>query len=118
MFGEFKKFIKISDRAFDVAVRMAENLIKMPISEMNIQDMSSRIRYSKVLLIHDKADKVLPYANSEAVKEKWHNSELVTLEKIGHYRMLWNEYVVNSIAKFLEPTRTIKINSGASRLAA
>ena len=84
---------------------------------MNIEDMSENIQYNRLLLIHDKVDKVLPYKNSIAVQEKWNNSELLTIEKIGHYKMLWNEHVINSIVNFLEPAKTIKLSTKEARIA-
>ena len=108
-FEEFRDFIRLGEKAFTVTVQQAEALIQKPLIEMNIEDVSKNIQYNRLLLIHDRVDKVLHYKNSVAVQDKWMNTELLTIEKIGHYRMLWNEHVIHSIVKFLEPTKTIKV---------
>jgi len=116
-FEEFRDFIQLGEKAFAATVQKAENLIKMPINEMNIQDVSQNIKYNRLLLIHDKVDKILPYKNSIAVQEKWEDSELLTIDKIGHYRMLWNEHVINTIVKFLKPTKVINLKTMGDRIA-
>lgn len=117
VFQEFKGLIKLSDKAYDTTIQMAEALVQRPVEEMSIEDYSEKVTYRKLLLIHDKADKVLSYSNSMAVAKKWPNSTLVALENIGHYRMLWNEYVVSSIVNFIEPAKNIKIYSRMGKLA-
>lgn len=117
VFEEFRDFIQLGEKAFESTVQQAEALVQRPISEMNIEDLSKNIQYNRLLLIHDKVDKVLPYKNSIAVQEKWSNSELLTIEKIGHYKMLWNEHVLNSIVKFLEPTKVLNLKETDDRIA-
>jgi pimeloyl-ACP methyl ester carboxylesterase len=116
-FEEFRDFIQLGEKAFTTTIQKAEALIQRPINEMNIEDVSKQIKYNRLLLIHDKVDKVLPYKNSIAVQEKWKNTELLTIEKIGHYRMLWNEHVINSIVKFLEPTQVVTLKATYDRIA-
>ncbi|MFT7032687.1 MAG: pimeloyl-ACP methyl ester carboxylesterase [Cyclobacteriaceae bacterium] len=116
-FEEFRDFIQLGGRAFATTVQKAETLIERPINEMNIEDVSKQIKYNRLLLIHDKVDKVLPYKNSIAVQEKWENTQLLTIEKIGHYRMLWNEHVINSIVKFLEPNHFLDLKATDDRIA-
>ena len=116
-FEEFRDFIQLGEKAFATTIRKAETLIKRPINEMNIQDVSKNIKYNRLLLIHDRVDKVLPYKNSIAVQEKWENTDLLTIEKIGHYKMLWNEHVINSIVKFLEPTQVLALKATDDRIA-
>lgn len=117
VFQEFKGFIKLSGKAYKTTVRMAENLLQRPVADMSIEDMGGQIHYHKLLLIHDKMDKVLKYENSMAVASKWPNATLLSLEKIGHYKMLWNEFVVSSIVDFLEPAKNIKLYSKIGKLA-
>ncbi|MFY0650440.1 MAG: alpha/beta fold hydrolase [Cyclobacteriaceae bacterium] len=116
-FEAFRDFIGLGDKAYKVCVKMAEELVGVPMAEMNVEDYSETVKYNRLLLIHDKLDKVVPYERSLEIKNKWHNTELVTLEKIGHYRMLWNEYVIQSIVKFLEPAKTVQLKADLGRIA-
>ncbi|MEQ6119626.1 alpha/beta hydrolase [Reichenbachiella sp. MALMAid0571] len=120
-FGEvlqgYQSFVKLSDKAFEKTLEMAQKLIGKPVAEMNIEDMHKSFNYNKLLLIHDRQDKVLPYQNSIAVHKKWNNSELVTLESIGHYKMLWNEHVINSIMRFIASPEGIELKESKSKIA-
>jgi len=113
----YQSFIKLSDKAFNVTLDMAEKLIGQPAADLNIEDMSNRINYDNLLLIHDRSDKVLSYQNSIAVKDKWKNSELVTLENIGHYKMLWNEHVIHSIMRFIDSPEGNEFGRTNSKIA-
>lgn len=113
----YQSFIKLSDKAFNVTLDRAEKLIGQSAADLNIEDMSNKINYGNLLLIHDRSDKVLSYQNSIAVKDKWKNSELVTLENIGHYKMLWNEYVIHSIIKFITPPKRNEFETTNSKIA-
>ena len=113
----YQLLVKLSDKSFNIMLEMAEKLIGQPVTKMNIEDMGKKINYDNLLLIHDRSDKVIPYQNSIAVKDKWDNSELVTLEKIGHYKMLWNEHVINSIIQFLDSPKVGKLEKTNSKLA-
>ena len=113
----YQSFVKLSDKAFDTTLELVEKLIGQPATDLNIEDMSKKINYDNLLLIHDESDKVLSYQNSIAVKDKWKNSELVTLENIGHYKMLWNEHVINSIMRFMDSPKGNEFGNSNSKIA-
>ena len=51
--------------------------------------------------MHDRYDKVLPYRHSIEVNNAIENAQLITLEKVGHYKMLWNDEVINRCVGFV-----------------
>ncbi len=75
---------------------MNENL-----SDMNIVDRLKTCNFEGILVIHDKYDKVIPYKNAEDICKLVNNSVLKTFEKIGHYRMLWNDDVIKETVDFI-----------------
>lgn len=85
-----KEFIQIFDRSWDDFV---------------IQDFTAQVKYESLLMIHDKFDKVIPLKNSIDFVESLNRSRLQTFEKVGHYRMLWNKDVIDTIADEFEGER-------------
>ncbi len=104
VFDDFKTMIHLTDKAYQTTVKLAEKLLEQEIDKVSVEDMSDKIEYKQALFIHDKLDRIIPFSNSVAIANKWQNTSLLPLERIGHYRMLWNEYVVNSTVKFLGST--------------
>lgn len=56
---------------------------------------------SSLLVIHDKYDRETPIADSEALVQAWPDAELVTVEKLGHTRVLHNDDVVRRVVDFV-----------------
>lgn len=70
--------------------------------------MSQYLRYARVphvLIIHDHADRIVPHANAEAVRRKVPGAQLMTIEKVGHYKMLWHEPVKQRVLEFINTTK-------------
>jgi len=102
IFTNFKNFVGISDKTFSFMLKNAEATIQEEIKYVNVQDKLKNISFTKLLLVHDRADKILPYRNSEEIMKANHtNSELKTYNKIGHYRMLWNDEVLEDTLSFI-----------------
>jgi pimeloyl-ACP methyl ester carboxylesterase len=66
---------------------------------LKIEDKLKLIKFKHLWLIHDKYDKVIPYKNSIQIQNAVPNSTLITFEHIGHYRMLWNKEVIETVIK-------------------
>ena len=95
-------FVGLSDRSFTYVLGKAKSLIKEDVREVNVEEKLKKISYSKLLLVHDKFDKIIPVRNSEKIKEaNTSKAELKLYNKIGHYRMLWNDHVLEDTLQFI-----------------
>jgi pimeloyl-ACP methyl ester carboxylesterase len=102
IFKEFKMLIGLSNQSFTFFVQKANKLAKEEIKNINIDEKLKQIDFSKLLLIHDKYDKVIPIKNSEEIKKlNPGNTKLIKYSKIGHYKMLWNDQVIGDTIRFL-----------------
>ncbi|MBL4624000.1 MAG: alpha/beta hydrolase [Flavobacteriales bacterium] len=102
IFEYYRDLIKLGDKPYQLMVKKAEELLNAPLESMNVLEKTSLITFEKLTLIHDKHDKILPYENSLNLNLKISNSELISFEKVGHYRMLWNEQVIEKISKLMQ----------------
>ncbi|MFK7784322.1 MAG: alpha/beta fold hydrolase, partial [Crocinitomicaceae bacterium] len=101
IFLEFKKIVAMGDRAYQEMLKITENLLGEPLSNLDVDFNLNRIQYKELLLIHDAKDRILPYSNSQMIHKNVSNASLITLEKVGHYRMLWSDEVIEDAVSFV-----------------
>ncbi len=102
IFDEFKNFVKMGDKAYSNMLEIAKNeIINEPIEEYTIAKKLRKADYNDLLIIHDEYDKILPFSNSEEIVEMHPKIKLHKMQKIGHYRMLWNPEIVTITKEFL-----------------
>lgn len=106
-------------RAFNVPNVVKRNMIKrlenanqIAINEADILHSSKSMNVNQVLILHDKKDEIVPYAEAERIASNLPNSKLVYTEGYGHYKILKNPDVVSRIINFFEtPTTTLAESS-------
>lgn len=101
IFEDFSNFIGLSSKAHKQLCQRAENILHEPLTKVRVDHLSEKISYDKLLLIHDTYDKIIPKSSAIDIYNEWPNSELQLLEKTGHYKMLWDDQVIEMVAKAL-----------------
>jgi len=101
VFLGFQKFIGFNDKIFRHIEIWIKNFFKEDLSEMKITNRLKTVNFEEMLIIHDKFDKVIPYRNAEEIVKIVQNTKVLAFERIGHYRMLWNEDVINETINFI-----------------
>jgi pimeloyl-ACP methyl ester carboxylesterase len=99
VFEQYSAEIGLSAKAFHFMEQHFIALFGRSWKEFVMRDMTAKISYQSLLLIHDKFDKAIPYKNAVDFAESLDRSRLHKLEKVGHYRMLWDKDVIDVIAK-------------------
>ena len=103
IFKNFKNLIGLSNHSFTYFVQKANLLANEEIKNINVEEKIKLLDFSKLLLIHDEFDKIIPFKNSEQIKKmNTENTQLIKYSKIGHYKMLWNDKVVEDTIHFLK----------------
>jgi len=102
IFTNFKNFVGITDKTFSFMLNNVNKILKEDVHHISVEEKLKHISFTKLLLVHDKKDKILPYRNSEEVLNSTDNTELKSYERIGHYRMLWNDDVLEDTLAFIK----------------
>ncbi|MCB0761283.1 MAG: alpha/beta fold hydrolase [Flavobacteriales bacterium] len=102
IFREFQRFVGLSEKAYQLVVSRAEGLLKSPLEEASVARRLSAARFEALTLLHDKHDQILPFSNSAAIQQQHPQAELIELDQVGHYRMLWNPAVYALVSQSLE----------------
>lgn len=102
IFLDFKKLVSLGEKTYQYVVREMESIVDYKLEDFNVEDILQTVDYSKLLIVHDKFDKMLPYTNAVEISSKASNCELMTLENKGHSGMLFEEDVVQKVVDFVQ----------------
>lgn len=105
IFRDYKKMIGLGDKSYQLVIRHAEKLLAETIEDITVAEKTGLINYEKLTLIHDEHDKILPFSNSVAIAQMLPDTELVAFEYVGHYRMLWNQEVIDRVIFEMKESR-------------
>jgi pimeloyl-ACP methyl ester carboxylesterase len=73
-----------------------EDIVVGPIDGLDLVELGDG-PVPETLVVHDRADKEVPYAVGVAVAEAWPGARLVTTEGLGHHRLLAAPPVVDAV---------------------
>jgi pimeloyl-ACP methyl ester carboxylesterase len=68
--------------------------------ELELSRIASRLN-AHALVIHDRGDRVVPFAQGETVARLWPRARLLTTDGLGHGRILRDEAVTRAAAEFI-----------------
>jgi pimeloyl-ACP methyl ester carboxylesterase len=94
-------------RLFDARL---EALAGRPLTDFDLTRTSAA---APTLVVHDRHDKEVPYAESVRIAEAWPAATLVTTEGLGHQRILRDPGVVARVAEFVTGERPAGAGSAA-----
>ena len=103
IFTDFKNLISLSATAFSYLIEDGDLLAHEKIKNFNIDEKLKHFYFSKLLLIHDEYDKIIPFKNSQEIQKMNEvNTRILKYKNIGHYKMLWNNKVVEDTMHFFK----------------
>lgn len=103
IFDDYARMIGLGKSAYDHLLRLTERLTPVPIREFVISRFLQKVDFGQLVIIHDKTDKVIPFANATAIEKAVRSTKVIPVEGKGHYRILWDEDVNQMILKELYP---------------
>jgi pimeloyl-ACP methyl ester carboxylesterase len=102
IFMEFKEIVAMNDKAYKEMLKVTDRLLNASIDTLDVDTNLKKAKYNELLIMHDKNDRILSYNNSKTIEQLTPNSRLITLENVGHYKMLWDSDVINRTVSFIE----------------
>ncbi len=95
--------IGLSISAFSYLLEKADLLANEKIKDFFIDEKLKDFNFSKLLLIHDEYDKIIPFKNSKEIQKMNEvNTRILKYKNIGHYKMLWNDKLVEDTMHFFK----------------
>jgi pimeloyl-ACP methyl ester carboxylesterase len=71
------------------------------LAALDARALAARLR-TPALIIHDPADREVPFAHSEAIAAAWPGAQLHPVKDLGHYRVLRDPSVVERAVEFVQ----------------
>ena len=93
----------IGRRTIAHMVARVEKLAGRPLSDFDPRNLTSG--QPPTLVIHDRQDKEVAYAEGLALRASWPTAELVSTDGLGHQRILRDPEVVDAAVRFLVAAR-------------
>lgn len=104
----FAKAAGLPARAMPHYWRLLEQDAGRPLAELDLVATGPGCDIP-ALLVHDRQDAVIPYADAEALAALWPELEVMTTEGLGHRDILGHEAVLQRITAFIAPPRNISL---------
>lgn len=90
--NDIKNLAGVTDRTINQLISQFEADTEMKVAEMNMETYCAKVtNVSRATVIHSIDDQILPIATSRAVHGALAGSEMIELQKLGHYKILWSE---------------------------
>lgn len=84
-------------------IRRLESLVGRPMSDFDLLAMADEVPMPRTLVVHDRADRDVPYEDADLLVATWPQADLVATSGLGHRRILRDPDVVGLIATFVAP---------------
>ena len=101
VFTEFKAVIGLGNKAYNYLITMTNNVLKESVDGLVIHTKLKQASFNHLYLFHDTNDKVISIKNSQEINDNISNSSLKSYKNIGHYRMLWNNELINDVVSLV-----------------
>jgi len=102
IFRDFKNFIGLNEKAYQLLKDRANKILKEPLDLVNVDTRMKLVDFSHLYLFHDRADKIIPYTYSVKINESVSKSTLYSFDKLGHYKMLWNDALIAKVMHVID----------------
>lgn len=93
------RHLELSSRTRLAMLAYLESLLGRPVSDFDARRI--KVALPPTLVVHDRDDKEVPYAEGEELAEAWPGADFVATEELGHQRILRDPKVVDRVAAFV-----------------
>lgn len=101
--NQVKEMLGVTDRTVNKLIHLLEQDTEYSVDDLNIEASAHEIQnIEECIIIHSEHDKVLPIDDSRKAQKHLQNAELIELQDLGHYKILWSDELKDIIAKRLK----------------
>jgi pimeloyl-ACP methyl ester carboxylesterase len=92
-----------SERTRVGLLRRLEAMVGRPMADFDLLAMPDRAALPPTLVVHDRADREIPYDEAGRLVASWPQADLVSTDGLGHQRILRDADVIALVAMFVAP---------------
>ncbi|MFE6234612.1 alpha/beta fold hydrolase [Cellulosimicrobium sp. NPDC057862] len=99
----FADLLGLSRPTRELLCSLLSDVAGRPLAELDVRDTLRTHPVPPALVVHDRADKEVPYPVGAALAAAWPEGELLTTEGLGHHRLLRDPGVVRAVVDYVTP---------------
>jgi pimeloyl-ACP methyl ester carboxylesterase len=103
---EISRQVGVSDKVRDLLIDRMRGEVDTPLEKLNVSEWVKGMNVGRGLILHDRADRVIPLEVSQRVHQSWPGSVFEVVEGTGHFRILRSPDVVSRIVSFVSESHT------------
>lgn len=100
-FEDFSHLMGLSEQEHLKFLTYVENLFGHQVDSLETASLASQTRVKQMTLFHSPSDKLIDIHHAYEMAEKNPDLQLYTPDNLGHYRILWDEGIINTFRKLL-----------------
>ncbi|MFK7950092.1 MAG: alpha/beta fold hydrolase [Saprospiraceae bacterium] len=90
--NDVKQFLGVTERTIDKVIYQFESDTGYKLDNLNVDYYGDKVPHVKeVVIVHSKSDKILPIDSARFAHKAIPHSELIELDDLGHYAILWSD---------------------------
>ena len=101
IFERYSDFFRLSPKARILFQHYVETEAQLKLADYRIEDMARETKVP-VLLVHDRQDKEIPFADAEKRVSQYPHGSFHWTEGLGHRRILWDSRVIEKAVEFIK----------------
>ncbi|MEM9822786.1 MAG: alpha/beta hydrolase, partial [Bacteroidota bacterium] len=101
----FARFVHLPPKGQEWFRKILEKRAKLRLEEASIGTAYSKVKVDQTLVIHDKLDQVVPFAEAETVFASWDHITLLVTEGEGHFKLVKNPKIIQRVTHFISQER-------------
>jgi len=99
---EFTDLMQFSAKNYNRFIAYMEDYFNLNINDIEVAKVVDNVNVGEFLIVHDEFDKIIPIQYTKNVANALGSrATFITMQKVGHYRMLWNQTIVSHVADFV-----------------
>ena len=102
VFEEYQQILNIPDKLFVLFLNHFQEFTGYSFDQFYFHDYGNRTELNKVLLFHDKGDKITNFYHAKEFDENWDAVQLEVIQNSGHYRILWDVGMVSKSIQYVK----------------
>lgn len=101
VFQRFYAFLKLPSTVVRSLEAHIQEQFEEDVFEIDTREYGKVVEVERILLIHDKQDEIIPFAESRYILEAWDNAELAVTDGFGHFKLVKNPKVLQRVWDFI-----------------
>ncbi len=102
VFEEYQQILRIPEKLYLSFLNHFEDFTGYSFRSFYFHSYGKQTRLNEVLIFHDEADKVTSFSHAKEFEQNWEAVRLETIRETGHYRVLWDQGMVEKSTDYIE----------------